>query len=433
MEGDRPVNTMLASLPADLKEENRKTVLQAFHDSGQLTTVEVAERTGISRQTVKKCIDYYAGIGVLCSCGKGKSSKAGGKRPELFTLNDKLQLVCVLIHHHEIVLKLIDLHYNTLGEWNSGLMRIDCLDTLWEQVRLGKEALLCKGLRPELLAAVCLAAPIALDAKGGVRVATPYPYWPQSDFGRPIDEPLKEIFPTARKVWVTGDGPAAGYALLLQDPQLRRKGRLLTFYSSTGIGGAAFRNGELDASLNGTVSTLGHLTVAPEDPEPCPCGGHGCLERMVCRKRMRERLAMQEEAYQESCLGQTPISQVTFAQLFEGARKGDRFCRRESVYYADMFAVALRNAMILYGPEVVIFEGDFGQADETFRQELINRLSEYKYLSGLDNFRIEYDTHDLTHQETVGTAYFMIMDYLKHPEEYVSGMEQVLSDAQKGE
>ena len=98
-----------------------------------------------------------------------------------------------------------------------------------------------------------------------------------------------------------------------------------------------------------------------------------------------------------------------------------------------MFAVALRNAMILYGPEVVIFEGDFGQADETFRQELINRLSEYKYLSGLDNFRIEYDTHDLTHQETVGTAYFMIMDYLKHPEEYVSGMEQVLSDAQKGE
>ena len=42
----------LVSMPADLKEENRRAVLFAFHDSGRLSAVEVAEKTGISRQTV---------------------------------------------------------------------------------------------------------------------------------------------------------------------------------------------------------------------------------------------------------------------------------------------------------------------------------------------------------------------------------------------
>ena len=36
----------------------------------------------------------------------------------------------------------------------------------------------------------------------------------------------------------------------------------------------------------------GCLVVDPNDPEPCPCGGQGCLERLVCRRRMRERLQM---------------------------------------------------------------------------------------------------------------------------------------------
>ena len=110
----------LVSMPADLKEENRRAVLFAFHDSGRLSAVEVAEKTGISRQTVKKCIEYYEGQEILCSCGKGSSSSVGGKRPELFSLNEAIRLVSVLIHHNGIILNLTDVHYNLLDHWETG-------------------------------------------------------------------------------------------------------------------------------------------------------------------------------------------------------------------------------------------------------------------------------------------------------------------------
>ena len=403
-------------MPADLKEENRRAVLFAFHDSGRLSAVEVAEKTGISRQTVKKCIEYYEGQEILCSCGKGSSSSVGGKRPELFSLNEAIRLVSVLIHHNGIILNLTDVHYNLLDHWETGQMRIESLDHLAALVRQGAGTLRREDL--EMVHSVCIVAPIALDENGGIRVATPFPHWPRSDYGRSLIQPVWDIFPGARRLLKTSDGSAAGFALLYQRPELRTRGRVLSIYSDEGIGGAIFRDGELDMGANRLCGTFGHMVVDPNDPEPCPCGGQGCLERLVCRRRMRERLAQQAEAYQDSCLSGTPVEEVTFQQLFEGSRRGDALCRRESVHCADIFSIAIHNVILVMDPTHIIFQGDFGLADDTFRQRLVNRLSDFRYIGDIHKIQIDYDAEDLSVQETIGATYCMIMDYLKNPERY---------------
>lgn len=406
----------LVSMPADLKEENRRAVLFAFHDSGRLSAVEVAEKTGISRQTVKKCIEYYEGQEILCSCGKGSSSSLGGKRPELFSLNEEIRLVSILIHHNGVILNLTDVHYNLLDHWETGQTRIESLEHMFALVRQGAETLRRQEL--EMVQSVCIVAPIALDERGGVRVATPFPHWPKSDFGRSLTKALWDIFPTTRRVLKVSDGNAAGFALLYQRPELRTRGRVLSIYSDEGIGGAIFWNGELDVGDNQLCGAFGHMVVDPNDPEPCPCGGRGCLERLVCRRRMRERLARQEEAYGESCLAGVPVEEMTFQRLFEGSRRGDPLCRRESAYYADIFSFALRNIILIMDPTHIIFQGDFGLADDTFRQQLVNRLSDFRYIGDIHGIQIDYDSKDLSVQETIGATYRMVMDYLKNPEQY---------------
>lgn len=410
------MNKALASVPADLKEENRRAVLFAFHDSGRLSAVDVAEKTGISRQTVKKCIGYYVERGILCSCGKGSSSSVGGKRPELFSLNESIRLVSILIHHNGIILNLTDVHYNLLGHWEAGPLRTESIDHMFAVIRQGAETFDPQEL--EMVRSVCIVAPIGLDELGGVRVATPFPHWPKSDFGRSMTQPLWEIFPAARHIQAIGDGNAAGFALLHQRPELRTQGRVLSLYSAEGIGGAIFRDGELDMGANRLCGTFGHMVVDPNDPEPCPCGGHGCLERLVCPRRMRERLLQQQDAYQNSWLAGTPAEEMTFRQLFEGSRRGDPLCRRESAHFADIFSLALRNIILITDPTHIIFQGDFGLADATFRQQLVNQLSDFRYIGDIHNIQIDYDSKDLSIQETIGATYCMIMDYLKNPEQY---------------
>ena len=140
---------------------------------------------------------------------------------------------------------------------------------------------------------------------------------------------------------------------------------------------------------------------------------------MVSRNRMRERLTAQAEMYAKSCLSKTPVAQISFAQLFEGSANGDELCRSEVLYYAHMYAIALHNIILTVDPTNVVFQGDFGVADEAFRQKLLENLHEFKYTGNHHEIQIDYDCKDLTEQETIGATYLLITDYLKHPEHYI--------------
>lgn len=405
------------SIPTDLKIENRKVVLAAFHNSGALTAMEISKKTGISRQTVKKCIDYFLDIGALSFCGKGESSSVGGKRPEQYMLNSNVYLMCVLLHHHEVILNMTDLHYHCVAHWSSGHIRFLCMDMLWEQIRSGAQDIMTKNPDHRIIQ-VCFSIPLGHTADGRLTVATPFPAWPRSDFGRSLIEPLQEIFPQARDIVLTSDGNAAGSAVMHWDYAKYGQGDLVTLYCSTGIGGALFRDGQSITKIRSLVGAFGHVIIAPEDPEPCPCGSHGCLERMVGRKRMRERLMARGEEYDQSCLSGIPVEEVTFEQLFAGSAKGDSLCRKESQYYAQMFAIAIRSLILMVGPRYIVFQGDFGKADDVFRMELLNRVFEFKYMERQYNIDFIYDENDLSMEETIGATYQMVCDFLRDPEKY---------------
>lgn len=56
---------------------------------------------------------------------------------------------------------------------------------------------------------------------------------------------------------------------------------LLGMVVSTGVGGGLVLDGAPYDGRTGNAGHVGHVVVAPEDGDPCTCGGHGCVETIA--------------------------------------------------------------------------------------------------------------------------------------------------------
>lgn len=408
-----------ASLPSDLKDSNRRLVLEAFCRRAENSAVMIAEETGLSRQTVKKCIDYYIGIGTLESCGKGASTSIGGKRPDMYRFQSNIRLVSIQMHHRDVEVASFDLNGRQVGQWNSGDMSFRCFDEVLEQIEIGYSLLSAADAKGWTLI-VTLSSPLGYSEDHRLNEATPYPSWPDTDFMRDVQSSVARVIPSARQIELYSDGTAAGAALLQRD-YAKFNGKIyVTFYTSNGIGGSLFIHGVPQNSRLSAVCSMGHYIVSPEDPEPCFCGNHGCLERQVSRERLRRRLAAQPEEYAASVLGQQDVETVTYRDIFRGAAMGDRLCQQESRRSADHFAVAVKNLILTLSPDYIVFQGEFGAADTVFRRELQSQIEVMKMLRSYKG-EICYDPHPLNEEEALGNSYWMLREFVTNNEMLLTG------------
>ena len=62
-----------AAVPSTLKHYNRELILSCFRDNQEHSVADVVSRTGISKLTVMRAIQFFCGKGILVSSGKGES------------------------------------------------------------------------------------------------------------------------------------------------------------------------------------------------------------------------------------------------------------------------------------------------------------------------------------------------------------------------
>ena len=406
----------LKAMPSDLRVENRKSVLKTFENSEYMAIADINEITKISRQTIDKIIKYYIDNGLLIELKKGTSSEVGGKPPKLFSLNPSKRFLLIFIHHHEIQLRVTDLFYHETAVWKSPSLRIVSMKCMWEQIEKGIGEIIADRT---CITSICMSVPLGTDVDDCLTVATPFPYWPASDYGKSLREPLEKMFPDCSNVFVLADGRVAGSGFMKEHQELGKDNLLVSIYASSGIGGAIFDNGALKLGYNHLDGIIGHMIVDSHVPEKCACGENGCLEQMVNRDRLHKRLELYHVEYEASLLSRIPIQDVTFKDLFAASAEGDAFCRKESVYYADMFAIALHNIQVCIDPTVIVFQGDFRFADDVFKEELINKLKIFIYTPKNQRIRIIYDDKDLETQERIGGTYLLLSSYLNDPEKYI--------------
>lgn len=395
------------ALPVDLKHENRKKVLSAFRHGEECTVADISNRTGISRLTVMRAIQFFMSRGILRSMGLGVSSNMGGKKPERFAFADRRLTLCIALWPRSTRLSLRTITGMPLAETDfpSDLHRP--LEAVFSDLKEHIDAFLQAGkvTRSRLYGAMLSTAGTVDMESGLLRFSVHSPEWGDSI---PIREYLAKILGELPALLVENAGKTAGRAVLMH-PESASAGRVLTVFTAWGVSACMIEDGKILSGPLSLVGEIGHMSIDRSDPEQCACGRNGCLERLVSRERM-SRMA-QEKGLGEKLRGEE--GDFSFRKLFALAEEGDPAALALTDHLARCYGDALHNVAVVYDPDQVIFQGSIGHAGPSFDQQLRRHMQGFCYYPEDGAFRIGYDAADLLTLNADGGWYMLNEHYFR--------------------
>lgn len=129
----------------------------------------------------------------------------------------------------------------------------------------------------------------------------------------------------------------------------------------TGVGGGVIVDGKLITGIHGSGGEIGHITINPDETEPCGCGKYGCLEQYASATgivRQANRI-LSECDTPSSLRGFDPL---TAKDVLDSAKEGDQL----AVCVAEIFSRTLGQALTAVScscdPDVFVLGGGVSKA-----------------------------------------------------------------------
>lgn len=395
-----PLNQI--SKPSDIRTINEIRVLELFKKDRKLSAADIIKETGISKPTVMKILQQLCARGTIRMAGVGQSSRAGGKKPELFIFADERKILCINFWPQETTVFLSPIVGEMISAEKFKHDLGDDLDKeiLWISVTV--EKFLRKNICSiqDLYGAVITTSGIVDFNESILHYNSQAPQWGSNVH---LKGYLDQIFGPTVKHILENSGKAAGRGYLAANPEMAQK-RVLTLFTTWGVSGCFIDNGKVLNGKDFLIGEIGHMTVEGNIEEICGCGRKGCLEQMVSIGRVRKMAEKMGTSWYRS---DQPLN---FEQLFSYSRKGDEDARKIVKMLAHWFSVMLHNITIVYNPEVIVFQGNFAQADGFFDSCLRAELSTFRYVPQ-ESVQICYDRTSLELRAAEGGVDMMKKKY----------------------
>ena len=405
----RTLNPSPAARPSDLKLNNRIQILELFKSGQVYSVADISREIGISRQTVMKAVQFFIEKGIVVSDGKAESGSMGGKRAELYSLSANQYLFSVLVcpdylyialfnYRNEIVDTCVDRDVVALGVDEI----LNAVGTACYKLLLNNE------IKQRDVHGICLSTSGIVDhATNVLKFNSLFPAW-----GRDIHvaEKLSSFFGSDVLVLVENVGKVCGSAFL-HDRQFQGRRSMTLFASWGGVCACLMENGRILNGKDALIGEIGHMTLEPADTERCGCGSHGCFERQVCDRRIRRIVLEAAARYPDSPLCRLPADSIRVRDVFAASRQGDALAADIVDRLARYFAMALRNVTLLFNPDLVVFQGDYAEADQRFQDALTRELLSFNYYETPSPFALQNDRRSIRELATLG-AYTLLIDRL---------------------
>ncbi len=333
---------------------NRTVILDEIrkHPDG-LSRVELAERTGLTPQTVSNIVRRLLREELVTESGRVPS--AGGKPRTNLTLNalayyavgihlDPDVTSCVVVDLSGRVVRRSHRHKSSVAEPSKRTVR-----ALASQIR----SLVVRAEVPvDRVLGVGVAAPGPLDRERGMVVEPPnLPHWHQvplvQALGEHLDVPvLLDNDATAAATgerWVGGASSPSDWAFL---------------YFGTGVGCGLVLGSQVYRGGFGNAGEFGHLSIDAAGPE-CFCGNRGCLEATVSPHALvSEALRLGERRRTSLRLDGSPTRvRRDYEHLCREAAGGDRLAAAVLDRAAERVGVAVTSLVNLLDVEAIVLGG----------------------------------------------------------------------------
>ena len=357
--------------PRDIKLTNRRLILQLLRQGEKVSLGQLAESCGLSRNTVKKSMDYFLEKGIAIDAGKGSSTSEGGKKPDMFVLNENWGILCSFyckgsqIHGalYSIGMNLI-IQSQEKAPDHTPESTVDSCD------RLYRNMLEKAGLSSDMLKAVTCSIHGVVDIHTGIVFSSIGSGWNGQ-------VPLGDMLHEKMGAPVFCCNPVRSMLLCesYEDPAVRENSALL-YTNGSGAMAALIRGGVV---VQGKRCVLGEISGIPLNftahPDSEKLGGDG-LGDLVCKKRLRSEIASNPALYSSSILSMLG-HEPELSDIFMAAERGDELGQAVIRYAARWFAVSIRQLLFLADPDIIILQGDYADAGEYFLSTLKRYVQSY--------------------------------------------------------
>ena len=340
------------------------TVVDLVRRGRASTRQQLAQMTGMGRNTISSLLNTAVALGLIAPNGSGPST--GGRAPATWRFRQEDGLVLVAgVHSSTLRLAVTDL----------GGAPVECRTLPWSITRgpaptLAEAAARLRDMvgpldRPVWAAGASLPGPI--DQESGRPTAPPImPGWDGFDVVAVMEEALGVPAVTSNDV----NTMLLGHAVTLQDQAHRRPRDILYLQVGTGIGAGLMSNGLLHRGADGAAGDIGHVRVTGNDAVVCRCGRTGCLEAVA------GGWAVMRDARRAGAEGTSPFlrerlagsDDLTIDDVVAGVTAGDTECVTLMVRSATAVGDALAMIVSFFNPGQVVLAGPMPQGCPLFLQ-----------------------------------------------------------------
>ncbi|MET1051224.1 MAG: ROK family transcriptional regulator [Mycetocola sp.] len=341
-----------------VRRHNLSRILGLVHRDGAVSRSTLTRQTGLNRSTVAALVGELAALRLVVEAEPDGARSVGRPSPVVRPHPDCVAFA-VNPEQDAITVGVVRMHGEVVAQVRHELDEpLGVADT----VRLIAE--LIAGLHSELAASVVVAG-VGVAVPGLVRTVdglvrlAPHLGW--------VDEPLAALLADATGLPTSAANDASLGALAEHIFGAGRDVRDLIYLNggASGIGGGVIANGMPLGGVGGYAGEFGHnLVTAPDGPDQPSTGG--ALEDEVNRGRLLDLLGLKS----------ADPAQLERALL----DSDDPAVRAEVVRQLGILSIALRNAINVLNPELVVL-GGFLASIYAVDPELLDRLVEGQTLA----------------------------------------------------
>lgn len=419
---NRKTAAPLSRKPKNIKYYNQKLVLSLLRNFDTMTASEISEQIRLSVTSVTKILGILQKHKLVKAMGKGSSTEEGGKKPELYALNDTHKYMiavhsgigyieCVLYNLKCRVQNKISKKYRNQNRYES------CMEDIALAVR---EFIQASGLVAEDIYGIIASFDGIVDSENGILL---FPIH-NTAWGRNLEvaKELKDLMPEFHKLFINNGSRLSGYAEYLKHPEYTEE-NVMVIISGSFTGGCVLDHGKLVQGANGFVGEFGHITVAPAgETEKCACGNYGCFETMVSPKAMAGYAKEIRDNYKESALlGEG--DKFNYLNVFRASNQGDAFACRIMDRVISYFVLLIRNMVLIYNPKVFVIQGIYTQAGDYFINKLQSEIQSLPFFKIEKEFTLVYSDIGLNQGCFTGGALYMADQYFSEAELFINQEE----------
>jgi predicted NBD/HSP70 family sugar kinase len=315
-----------------MKNMNQQKVLHLIYSNGTISRVELAEKTGLTQQTVTNIVNRLLQDKIVVECAPAASG--GGRKPIPLSVNHaNLYAIGVEVAVKKIRAVLHNFQRETLDEAEVQVDRFLNEAHTLECVKEAIDKIAAKLEAPEQVKGIGLSIQGLVDSRQGLVLHSEKLQWKQYK----LREALEQTYPYP--VFIEND---VNLIALIEnmDGLLHTSDNNITCKLDEGFGGAVVCGKQLHTGSSHVAGEIGHYKpFRGRQARPCHCGGQGCLTTVA------------------SIGGMEDVTGLPFAEIMTRLHAGDAETTRFITSVGEAVASALANMVTFMNPDHILLTG----------------------------------------------------------------------------